>query len=311
MQPLISIIIPTFNRAHLIEETLESIAAQTYTNWECIVVDDGSRDATEKVLQKWEQQDQRFRFYKRPDSRPKGANACRNYGFEKSNGSYVNWFDSDDLMHPEKLDIQIKLLSESDVVMCVCQSADFQNSIADGTKTKHARIISKDPFNDFIQNKIKFFTPAPLINKQFLLENQLTFNEELQRAQEFDFFVRLLAVDAAYVATEAIGTYVRVHPQSISGSSFSKEKVMSIYESRFQILENFVSEITPEAKHYCIQKILTSYSSLLVHKEFEAAKKVKAGINSERTIFEPSTRRKVNLAYLSYRLFGKGGVILK
>src|SRR5690606_36556858 len=107
-QPLVSIIIPTFNRAHLIGETLDSVLAQTYQNWECIVVDDGSTDKTEATVGAYLKRDARFRLFKRPDHKPKGANACRNYGFEKSKGEYVQWFDSDDLMHPEKLTIKIK-----------------------------------------------------------------------------------------------------------------------------------------------------------------------------------------------------------
>ena len=61
--PLISIIIPTYNRAHIIGETLDSIIAQTYTNWECIVVDDGSSDNTAEVMAKYIVKDSRFRYY--------------------------------------------------------------------------------------------------------------------------------------------------------------------------------------------------------------------------------------------------------
>ena len=99
MQPLVSIIIPTFNRAHLIGETLDSVLAQTYQNWECLVVDDGSNDSTPRILEKYSQLDERFRYLERPDYLPKGGNAARNYGFEHSKGDYVQWFDDDDIMH--------------------------------------------------------------------------------------------------------------------------------------------------------------------------------------------------------------------
>ena len=79
MKPLVSIIIPTYNRAHLIAETLDSIIAQTYTNWECIVVDDGSTDPTDELMETYCKKDSRFQYYHRPKNRPKGANACRNY----------------------------------------------------------------------------------------------------------------------------------------------------------------------------------------------------------------------------------------
>jgi glycosyltransferase involved in cell wall biosynthesis len=98
MNPLISIIIPTYNRAQVISKTLESIIAQTFTDWECIIVDDGSTDNTEEVIDNYIKKDSRFRYFKRPQDRIKGPNSCRNFGFELSKGSWINWFDSDDLL---------------------------------------------------------------------------------------------------------------------------------------------------------------------------------------------------------------------
>lgn len=99
--PLVSIIIPTYNRAHLIGETLDSVLAQTYQNWECIVVDDGSTDGTDEVMAAYMAKDTRFQYHHRPKDRLPGGNAARNYGFEVSKGEYIQWFDSDDLMLPE------------------------------------------------------------------------------------------------------------------------------------------------------------------------------------------------------------------
>ena len=92
-QPLISIIIPTYNRAHLISETLESILAQTYTNWECIIVDDASTDNTVEIIDKFIKKDNRFTLYIRPNDLPKGASSCRNLGIKNNNGKYVLFSD--------------------------------------------------------------------------------------------------------------------------------------------------------------------------------------------------------------------------
>ena len=66
-EPLVSVIIPTYNRAHLIGETLDSVLAQTYQNWECIIVDDGSSDDTDEVIGEYVKKDNRFKYYHRPD----------------------------------------------------------------------------------------------------------------------------------------------------------------------------------------------------------------------------------------------------
>src|SRR5690554_298609 len=129
--PLVSIIIPTFNRAHIIEETLDSVLAQTYKNWECIVVDDGSTDDTEEVMAEYMAKDSRFQYHHRPEDRLPGGNAARNYGFEVSKGEYVNWLDSDDILHPIKLNSQIEDFSSNRIHASICQAQFFNITISD------------------------------------------------------------------------------------------------------------------------------------------------------------------------------------
>ena len=106
---VVSIIIPTYNRAHLIGETLDSVIAQTYDKWECIVVDDGSTDYTEELIELYCEKDSRIQYHHRPKSRSKGANACRNYGADLSAGEFLMWLDDDDLLHKGKIERQIDL----------------------------------------------------------------------------------------------------------------------------------------------------------------------------------------------------------
>src|SRR5690554_3366688 len=106
--PLVSIIIPTYNRAHLIGETLDSVLAQTYTHWECIVVDDGSTDNTDEVMAEYLIKDSRIQYFHRPNTHLPGGNGARNYGFLQSKGKYIQWFDSDDLMDVEKLKVKVE-----------------------------------------------------------------------------------------------------------------------------------------------------------------------------------------------------------
>jgi glycosyltransferase involved in cell wall biosynthesis len=103
-EPLVSIIIPTYNRSSVIRETLDSVFAQTYNNWECIIVDDGSTDNTSNVVLTYVAKDKRFHYYKRPDTHNEGGNGARNYGLEISKGVYVQFLDSDDLLAKNKLE---------------------------------------------------------------------------------------------------------------------------------------------------------------------------------------------------------------
>lgn len=88
--PLISIIIPTYNRSCLIGETLDSVLAQTYTNRECIVVDKGSNDNTDQLMAFYVEKEPRIQYYHQLKDRYKGVNACRNYGLEWSNGEFLH-----------------------------------------------------------------------------------------------------------------------------------------------------------------------------------------------------------------------------
>jgi glycosyltransferase involved in cell wall biosynthesis len=110
--PAASIIIPTYNRCELLLETLCSVKKQTFENWECIIIDDGSTDDTVVQVANFIFDDIRFQFVKRPQDYPKGACSCRNYGFDLSKGKYIQWLDDDDLLSANKLELQIKKLEE-------------------------------------------------------------------------------------------------------------------------------------------------------------------------------------------------------
>ena len=99
MPVLLSIIIPTYNRANLIEKTIASVLGQSEKNFEVIVIDDGSTDNTEEVVSKY--LSDQFRYIKIENGE---RGAARNHGTKLANGKYINWFDSDDIMHPNHVE---------------------------------------------------------------------------------------------------------------------------------------------------------------------------------------------------------------
>lgn len=127
MSKLISIIIPTFNRANLLRCTLDSILVQTYQNWECLIVDDSSTDNTHDLVIKFTEKDKRFRFFN--NTRKKGAQGARNTGILNARGEYITFFDSDDYMFPNRLTEQISYLeSNPDCDVCICHSQVLNDS---------------------------------------------------------------------------------------------------------------------------------------------------------------------------------------
>jgi glycosyltransferase involved in cell wall biosynthesis len=183
--PLVSIIIPTYNRAYLIGETLDSVLAQTYINWECIVVDDDSTDHTDKLLYEYCNKDSRFQYHKRPKDRSKGANACRNYGFELSKGEYVNWFDSDDLMDLDFIEFKINNIQNK----CILVTSGY---IINDKKEIKRGLRFDGSFNLYTQlalEKTEILTNTVMFKKNFLVGKKL-FDCKITRGQEAEFFLR-------------------------------------------------------------------------------------------------------------------------
>jgi glycosyltransferase involved in cell wall biosynthesis len=255
MIPLVSIIIPTYNRSDLIEETLDSILAQTYINWECIIVDDGSTDATGKVINEYIKRDNRFQYYSRPIDTIKGANACRNYGFELSKGVYIKWFDSDDVMLPNLLEKQI-LSFNNDVDVSVCKLIYYDFNL--GISIKENAIFSKYLIEDYFTGKIAFYISGPLWKRRFLENQTDLFDVSITNLDDWDFNLRMLYQKPKIVYLEEALIKYRIHETSLSQeinklnfdelqSEFrAREKHLKLLKTNKltnpRILENFIKD---------------------------------------------------------------------
>ncbi|MEI9912657.1 MAG: glycosyltransferase family 2 protein [Bacteroidota bacterium] len=108
--PMISIIIPSYNYGHLIADTIHSLLRQTYRDIEIIVVNDGSKDNTEAVVQAIAQQDKRVACYSFSNT---GLGASRNRGLEVAKGDFIQFLDADDLIEKKKFEVQLKLFAKT------------------------------------------------------------------------------------------------------------------------------------------------------------------------------------------------------
>jgi glycosyltransferase involved in cell wall biosynthesis len=191
---LVSIIIPTYNRADLIGETLDSILSQSYQHWECIVVDDGSTDRGLEVVNSYAKIEPRIKIFERPSDRAKGANACRNYGFEKSSGAYIQFLDSDDLLSINKLKSQIELAINTDADVITCKWGRFINN--DDFRIKESSLYnSYSPASNLIiaYGLEKSFLPSHifLVKKEVFFKSGL-WNEDLKINQDGELYCRVL-----------------------------------------------------------------------------------------------------------------------
>ncbi|MFP4845637.1 glycosyltransferase family 2 protein [Winogradskyella sp. PE311] len=306
---LVSVIIPTFNRAAIIRETLDSLIAQTYERWECLIIDDGSTDDLELLVAKYTQRDNRFRFYKRPKEKQKGANACRNYGFEKSNGEFVNWFDSDDIMHPDFLKLRIKtLVKDATLDFCCCVYSTFTDHSDRanlGNKAIHPLIYqSHNYIEDYLLNGLSFITDSVVWKRKFL-DDKTLFDEGMFRAQEWDFHFRMLTHNPKYIYLKDVLFYLRRGNESITKNAKKSIKAQKSIFKFFNNAFNFVaaSDLNnkEKLKQYIFYRQAANYYalSLLIT---DWTSRLKVIFNYGLYVFKYSFTSKTNLI-LKLRLF--------
>ena len=257
MKPFISIIIPTFNRVYIIGQTLDSIIDQTYPNWECIVIDDGSTDYTNELMEYYLEKEGRIQYYQRPNDRPKGANACRNYGFEKSRGEFIHWFDSDDLMAKDNLQVKVDyLLSNEDCDFCISKVIKFEGNYKEGKFTySDANLkINSNLYEEYITGKISILNVNPLWRRRVFNPKEL-YDETLFQFQDLHFYSRLIFYNERVGIINKELIYIRRNNESISTKNQQFDlNVESFLKVKHTILER--TPLNPVIVVYIIRDIL-------------------------------------------------------
>ena len=127
MNILVSIIVPCYNQSHFLNESLQSVLDQTYVDWECIIVNDGSLDNTESIAKQWCEKDNRFSYLYKENG---GLSSARNAGITKSDGEYILPLDADDYIQKDYLSKLVpKLYQDDSLAIVSCYSEFFKKSL--------------------------------------------------------------------------------------------------------------------------------------------------------------------------------------
>lgn len=273
-------------------------------------VDDGSNDYTPELMHFYTVCNDRIKYVTRPESRLKGANSCRNYGFEISKGEIINWFDSDDLMHPEKLELQINELKKNNLDFVVCQSLVFQGSINNTIGLRHQNIYSENLFEDYVQKKIFWGTIAPVWNKSFLFKFKTLFDIELHASQEWEFFSRLLSKSPKGRAIDKALVFIRYHEENITNKKGKKFTKWNYFLARYKVYQNNHIKKSPNTVAYLENYMLYYFKNITINRNF------KYSIASYRFFILRSHSLQILhklyglLAIISYFVFNKGYFLL-
>ncbi|MFW6120097.1 MAG: FkbM family methyltransferase [Petrotogales bacterium] len=194
--PLVSVIIPTHNRANLVSRAIQSVLYQTFQNLEIIVVDDASSDNTPDVIETLRREDNRVRYIRNEISL--GGSGARNVGIQNARGDYISFLDDDDEWLPRKLERQIPLADNYSVVGCRSEMSEnlqlFSMNLIRRKKAENSYCklkVKEITLNDIFYNNGRLSPTVALTRRDYLLEIN-GFDESLSGAQGRDLFVRLV-----------------------------------------------------------------------------------------------------------------------
>lgn len=237
MNDLVSIIMPSYNTAQYISDSVKSVLAQTYTKWELLIVDDCSTDNTDEIIASF--QDKRIRYFK--NERNSGAAVSRNKALRAAKGKWIAFLDSDDLWHPEKLENQIRFMEENDYKFTF---TDYRIRL-NGTWLPYIytgpNIINERKMKDYCY----FSTITVMYDREYVGLVQI---EPVRKNNDYAMWLKIIKKTPCYRFPECLSSYIK-HEGSIS--SGSKIKLIKHHYIMWRIAEkkNPVSAVVLTARN--------------------------------------------------------------
>lgn len=234
LKDLVSIIIPLYNKEASIARTLESVLAQTYDNWECVIVNDGSTDNSEDVIRPY--LSNRIRCINKPNG---GVSSARNRGVLESKGKWILYLDSDDILLPDGLEILVKICNDTHSPLGVANFEMQAGSNVELYVKKSADGLLSDVFKSFYFDNIFPRTGNTLIERSIL--DNVRFDETLRRFEDLKFTLDLLRDRSVAVSSKPVMVYTNdVRGLSIDYSNIQKDFVSKLTFTKKSFWEKII-----------------------------------------------------------------------
>lgn len=216
---LVSIVIPAYNAELFIKETIDSVLNQTYKNFECIVVDDGSKDATSGIIENFTKRDNRLKLIKQPN---KGVSAARNFGATNSAGIYIAFLDADDIWLPEHLEL---LVHELETQKLEFVQSNYQTIDQNSQKLNYrSRAKGGNIFNHLLLGKYDHFSgPSGIMVTRTSFNKTGGFDVNLSNVADWDFFLQCARQLQIGLVNKITWLY-RLHPNNMHSGIHLLEK---------------------------------------------------------------------------------------
>ena len=229
LHPLVSVIIPSYNYALYLPDSIGSVIKQTYKNWECIIVDDGSTDNTKQVVEQYSQKDNRIQYYLQANS---GPTVARNYGLKLAKGEFIQFIDADDMIEHQKIEKQVSVFNQQpdcDIVYGSVKyfessdSSKLYNDIMLGDSKPWMKNLSgsgEAMILALVKENIMVIS-SPLVRRS-LFEKYGNMDEQLYFNEDWELWARFAIGNAKFCFDDSPCTQalVRVHTTSYSKDVF-------------------------------------------------------------------------------------------
>jgi len=270
--PTISVIIPVYNGEKTIKQTVESVLNQTFKDFELLIINDGSQDATLEIIQAIN--DERIQVFSYQNS---GVSASRNRALTKAKGEFISFIDADDLWTPNKLELQLKALQDNPQAAVAYSWSDWidesgQFLRSGGHITVNGKAYEKLLLRDFIESGSN-----PLIRKQALDEVGY-FEQSVTPAEDWDMWLRL-AARYEFVTVEVPQILYRISPNS---ASFN---IVKMEAGSLKVIERVFAQ-APESLQDLKRETLASRYNYLTFKALEGNLDRKNGLTAARFLIQ-------------------------
>jgi len=289
MEPLVSVIIPTYNYGHLLSKAIDSVIAQTYKNIELIIIDDGSTDNTKSVVESY---DNKFTYINQNNT---GVSSARNHGIIISNGQYVAFLDADDIWYQDKISVQVQyMLDHRECRSVSCQNLIINELTNEKKVSQYYNFSAYDCRYNFLSlstRKTTFSGGSGVIIDKNIFNDVGLFNTKLTHGEDWEFWIRISYKYPIYMINKILYE-IHYHKQTGQLRSMKKrekdllwiyyniisqpEHKLSIFQKR-NILSNIYLSLAYDSETIKINKLTFKYllkalylqpSNLMLYKIF-------------------------------------------
>ena len=288
--PKVSVLMPVCNAAKFLDESIQSVLNQTFTDFDFLILDDASKDTSLNIIQKYKEKNNRIKVFRVPKNL--GQVGSKNFLLGKVSGEYIAWIDADDIFHPKKLQTQLDFLKENPSVQVVgtwAKKISRNQSFTFPQPIGHYNIVA----NFLLWNSI--IQPSSLFHHSLVTERKIKYNKIFNAAEDYQFWIQTKKfIQFGNIAKPLI--YYRIHQKQESSKNSKKQT-----EAHLKIIKHNLQAKNISCNNNILSQFLFFYSASEINKEkvLELVQNILT-INRNSTFFSNYFENKVIRQYYKY-----------